>query len=95
MVISRLGPDTFYLVTNAACRDKDLAYLKEQIANLPNPEHVDWQILDDWGLVALQGPLSAPILQDALVGAEATDLEQREFDLQMLYFGQCKHFILN
>ncbi|KAL8885699.1 MAG: hypothetical protein Q9192_006602, partial [Flavoplaca navasiana] len=95
MVISRLGPDTFYLVTNAACRDKDLAYLKEQIADLPNPEHVDWQILDDWGLVALQGPLSAPILQDALLGAEATDLEQREFDLQMLYFGQCKHFILN
>lgn len=95
MVISRLGPDTFYLVTNAACREKDLAYLKEQIADLPNPKHVDWQILDDWGLVALQGPLSAPILQDALAGAEATDLEQRNFDLQMLYFGQCKHFILN
>ncbi|KAL8670036.1 MAG: hypothetical protein Q9168_005397 [Polycauliona sp. 1 TL-2023] len=93
-VIARLGPDTFYLVTNAACRDKDLAYLKEQIAELPNPSHVDWEVLDDWGLIALQGPLSVPILQDALVKAEATDLEQGEFDLQTLYFGSCKHFIL-
>ncbi|KAL8696225.1 MAG: hypothetical protein Q9224_002907, partial [Gallowayella concinna] len=94
-VIARLGPETFYVVTNAACRGKDLAYLKEQIAALPNPKHVDWQILDDWGLVALQGPLSTEILQNALVAAEATDLEQRDFDLQSLYFGQCKHFILN
>ncbi|KAL8805286.1 MAG: hypothetical protein Q9182_002054 [Xanthomendoza sp. 2 TL-2023] len=94
-VIARLGPETFYVVTNAACRDKDLAYLKEQIAALPSPTHVDWQVLDDWGLVALQGPLSAEILQNALVTAEATDLEQRDFDLRSLYFGQCKHFILN
>ncbi|KAL8820087.1 MAG: hypothetical protein Q9223_001610 [Gallowayella weberi] len=97
-VITRLGPETFYVVTNAACRDKDLAYLKEQIAALPNPKHVDWQVLDDWGLVALQGPLSAEILQNALVTAEATDLEQRDFDLRnlrSLYFGQCKHFIIN
>ncbi|KAL8766542.1 MAG: hypothetical protein Q9209_006685 [Squamulea sp. 1 TL-2023] len=93
-VIARLGPETFYVVTNAACRDKDLAYLKEQIAELPNPKHIDWEVLDDWGLVALQGPLSAQILQRALVIAEATDLEQRDFDLQTLYFGQCKHFIL-
>ncbi|KAL8785212.1 MAG: hypothetical protein Q9213_003481 [Squamulea squamosa] len=93
-VIARLGPETFYIVTNAACRDKDLAYLKEQIAELPNPKHIDWEVLDHWGLVALQGPLSAQILQRALVAAEATDLEQRDFDLQTLYFGQCKHFIL-
>ncbi|KAL8907933.1 MAG: hypothetical protein Q9171_005649 [Xanthocarpia ochracea] len=93
-VITRLGPETFYVVTNAACRDKDLAYLEENIAQLPNPKYVDWQVLDGWGLVALQGPLSAEILQNALVEAEATDLEQRDFDLQTLYFGQCKHFIL-
>ncbi len=93
-VITRLGPETFYVVTNAACRDKDLAYLEENIALLPNPKYVDWQVLDGWGLVALQGPLSAEILQNALVEAEATDLEQRDFDLQTLYFGQCKHFIL-
>lgn len=62
---------------------------------MPNPSDVDWQVLDEWGLVAIQGPWSSEILQMALVMAEATDLEQREFHLQTLYFGQCKHFILN
>lgn len=94
-VITRLGPETFYLVTNAACRDKDLAYLKEEIAASPHPNHIDWQVLDGWGLVALQGPLSAEILQDALVAANAKDLEGGDFDLGRLYFGQCKHFIVD
>ena len=94
-VITRLGPETFYLVTNAACRDKDLVYLKDQIAASPDSNHIDWQVLDGWGLVALQGPLSVEILQDALLGAKATDLEGTEFDLHALYFGQCKHFIVD
>ncbi|KAL8717958.1 MAG: hypothetical protein Q9225_004849 [Loekoesia sp. 1 TL-2023] len=94
-VITRLGPQTFYLVTNAACRAKDLAYIKEQIADSPDSNNIDWQVLDNWGLVALQGPLSAEILQNALVAANATDLEGQEFDLQALYFGQCKHFIVD
>lgn len=94
-MITRLGPETFYLVTNAACRSKDLSYLTEQIAASPHPQHIDWQVLDNWGLVALQGPLSAEILQGALMAAQATDLEgKEEFDLQQLYFGQCKHFIV-
>lgn len=95
-VITRLGPETFYLVTNAACRDKDLAYLKEEISSFPDPSSIDWQVLDGWGLIALQGPLSARILQKALGGAGAVDLEGHEdFELPRLYFGQCKHFIVN
>ncbi|KAL9607811.1 MAG: hypothetical protein Q9167_007305 [Letrouitia subvulpina] len=95
-VITRLGPETFYLVTNAACRDKDLAYLKEEISSSPDPSSIDWQVLDDWGLIALQGPLSARVLQNALFGASAVDLEgHEEFELERLYFGQCKHFIVN
>jgi hypothetical protein len=31
-VITRLGPELFYVVTNAACREKDLGYLNEQLA---------------------------------------------------------------
>ncbi|KAL8701193.1 MAG: hypothetical protein Q9201_005042 [Fulgogasparrea decipioides] len=95
-VITRLGPETFYLVTNAACRSKDLAYLEEQIEGSPHPEGIDHQVLDNWGLIALQGPLSSEILQNALLAAKATDLDgHEEFDLQALFFGQCKHFILN
>ena len=88
-VITRLGPDTFYLVTNAACREKDLAYLNEQIANNRDTGKVDWQVLDGWGLVALQGPSSAQVLQDMLESLGTEDVY-----LPALYFGQCKHVIV-
>ena len=89
-VITRLGPELFYLVTNAACKANDIAYLKEQIESQnTSPTTLDWEVLDHWGLVALQGPLSADILQRALVTAGAEDV-----DLKTLYFGQCKHVTL-
>lgn len=67
-VITRLGPETFYLVTNAACKAKDLAYITEQLSTFDTTTHgrIDWQVRAGWGLVALQGPLSADVLADAL-----------------------------
>ena len=50
---------------------------------------LDWEVLDRWGLIALQGPLSADILQRALVTAGVENV-----DLKALYFGQCKHVTL-
>ena len=83
-VITRLGPDSFYLVTNAACRQKDLAYISAQIAALPESSRVklEWNILEGQGLIALQGPLSVNVLQDVLPDDTPTKLES-------LYFGQC------
>lgn len=90
-VITRLGPELFHLVTNAACKAKDIAYLEEQIQSRDTSHGaVEWEVLTDWGLVALQGPLSADILQRALVTARVEDV-----DLKALYFGQCKHVTLN
>ncbi|CAD6594014.1 MAG: Aminomethyltransferase, mitochondrial [Alectoria sarmentosa] len=90
-VITRLGPELFYLVTNAACKANDIAYLEEQIESRDTSlGAVEWEVLNDWGLVALQGPLSAAILQRALVTAGVEDV-----DLKALYFGQCKHVTLN
>ncbi len=84
-VVTRLGPETFYVVTNAACREKDTAYLTEQIGHFTTEggKKVDWEILDGWGLIALQGPLSAEVLEKLLVDPAETKLEQ-------LYFGQSK-----
>ena len=76
------------MVTNAACREKDLAYLSEQIAAYPDVGKVEWHVLDGWGLVALQGPLSAQILQNALEEQGVS-----EFYAPSLYFSQCKHVI--
>ena len=45
---------------------------------------VDWNVRDTQGLVALQGPLSAEVLERALTLAGVEDV-----DLKALYFGQC------
>lgn len=85
-VITRL-PDKFYVVTNAGCREKDIAYFKDTLEAWrgENPDKpVEWNILDGQGLVALQGPLSAEILSRVLDDKSKKDLES-------LYFGQCVH----
>lgn len=90
-IIARLGPELFYLVTNAACKLSDIAYLKEQIECRDTSQGtVQWEVLDDWGLVALQGPLSSDVLRLALVTGGVEDV-----DLKALYFGQCKHVTLS
>lgn len=84
-IITRLGPELFYVVTNAACKEKDLKYFEEQLQEFRSTatEKVDWEILDGWGLVALQGPLSAEILEGILANPAEANLKE-------LYFGQSK-----
>ncbi|KAJ4422652.1 Aminomethyltransferase, mitochondrial [Gnomoniopsis sp. IMI 355080] len=76
-VITKLSPDEFYVVTNAACRAKDDAYLAEQLATFDGPA-VEHTKADESGLIALQGPLSAEILTSVL-----------GVDVSKLYFGTC------
>ncbi|KAI1868676.1 uncharacterized protein JN550_006251 [Neoarthrinium moseri] len=85
-IVTKLADDLFYVVTNAACRDKDLAYLGEQLAQWEGEggaKKVDHEVLDGWGLVALQGPLSEDILSEILVAPS-------EAALRELYFGQSR-----
>ncbi|KAK8042012.1 glycine cleavage system t protein [Apiospora rasikravindrae] len=87
-IITKLADDAFYVVTNAACRDKDLKYLGEQLAewtksNNSENAKLEHEVLDGWGLVALQGPLSEEILSSILVAPEESKLRE-------LYFGQCR-----
>ncbi|GAW22866.1 hypothetical protein ANO14919_124120 [Xylariales sp. No.14919] len=79
-IVTRLGPELFYVVTNAACREKDLTYLREQLAAWDGAE-VRHEILDGWGLIALQGPLSEELLTQILETPAETNLRE-------LYFGQ-------
>ncbi|KAI0862967.1 glycine cleavage system T protein [Xylaria cubensis] len=81
-IVTRLGPELFYVVTNAACRDKDLAYLKEQLAAWDGPE-VRHKVLNGWGLIALQGPLAEELLTQVLEDPAETNLRE-------LYFGQSR-----
>ncbi|KAG4432047.1 hypothetical protein IFR05_012461 [Cadophora sp. M221] len=84
-ILTRLGPELFYVVTNAGCREKDLPYFKEQLEAFRKEggAKVEWEVLEGWGLVALQGPLSAEILGRVMV-------EPAESELQGMYFGSSK-----
>lgn len=85
-VITRLGPDLFYFVTNAGCRAKDTEYLAKELETwrqAGKPE-VKWTKLEGQGLVALQGPHSASIFESVLSAEDATLIKE-------LYFGQSRY----
>ncbi|KAL7629417.1 Aminomethyltransferase, mitochondrial [Parahypoxylon ruwenzoriense] len=84
-IVTKIGADKFYVVTNAACRDKDLKYLAEQLDQWRKERQpqVDHQVLEGRGLVALQGPLAEQILSEVL-------LDPAKVNLRKLYFGQSR-----
>jgi aminomethyltransferase len=93
-VITRLGPDTFYFVTNAGRRAEDLAFLTAEIDAYRKENGADsikWEILEDRALLALQGPLAAPVLQ-SFIYSEGED--PADTDLSTLYFGQSRSLYL-
>ncbi|TBU36248.1 hypothetical protein BD309DRAFT_985078, partial [Dichomitus squalens] len=64
-VITKHADDAFYVVTNAGRRDRDLAWFKERLEEWNTSEKakaegkVEHEVLEDWGLLALQGMRSA------------------------------------
>lgn len=88
-IITRIGPDSFYVVTNAGCREKDLAYLTENKEAWENAggQQVQWEVLEDQALIALQGPLATKLLEPLLV-------DMLEDKLENIYFGQSKYLQL-
>ncbi len=84
-IVTRLGPDSFYVVTNAGCREKDLKYLAKELDAFKKQGGGDvrWEVLDGWGLVALQGPESKEVLKALVPGEEGEALKD-------LLFGQCR-----
>ncbi|ETI27499.1 glycine cleavage system T protein [Cladophialophora carrionii CBS 160.54] len=92
-VISRIGKDGFYFVTNADCREKDLKFLDEQMGSFlkargASKEKINWHVLDHHALLALQGPQAAEVLQ-ALVFHDTED-EGLDTSLETLYFGSSR-----
>lgn len=80
-VITKHAPDAFYVVTNAGRRARDLAWLRERLAEWNKGDvakslgAVEMEILENWGLIALQGPEAAGLLQ----GLTAYDLRALTF----------------
>ncbi|CCG82222.1 Probable aminomethyltransferase,mitochondrial [Taphrina deformans PYCC 5710] len=61
-IITKHNDESFYVVTNAACRDKDLLHIETQLREWGKP--LKLELLDDHALIAVQGPSSAAVLQE-------------------------------
>ncbi|XP_047320870.1 aminomethyltransferase, mitochondrial [Impatiens glandulifera] len=84
-VITKVKDDHIYLVVNAGCRDKDLSHIEEHMKAFKSKGgDVSWHIHDERSLLALQGPLAAPVLQHLT-----------KEDLSKLYFGHFKIVDIN
>jgi aminomethyltransferase len=76
-VITKVKEDHMYIVVNAGCRDKDLAHIEGHMKSFQaKGGDVSWHIHDERSLLALQGPLAAPVLQHLT-----------KEDLSKMYFG--------
>ncbi|KAI9455030.1 glycine cleavage system T protein [Russula earlei] len=67
-VVTKHASDAFYVVTNAARRAEDLAWFKARLTEWNGSDRakegpVEHEVLEGWGLLALQGPASADHLQ--------------------------------
>lgn len=76
--------DSLYVVTNAACADKDLAHIRKHLAEYQKKGFdVDFDIIQDHSLIALQGPKAAEVLE-GLVGKSLGDfsfMHGRQMDI--------------
>ncbi|KAJ6822149.1 putative aminomethyltransferase, mitochondrial [Iris pallida] len=84
-VVTKVGDEHVYLVVNAGCRDKDLEHIGKHMEEFKKKGgDVGWHIHDERSLLALQGPLAAPVLQ----------LLTKD-DLSKIYFGEFRMLDIN
>lgn len=81
LIITKHTDNKFYVVTNAGRATEDVAWIQTKLDEWNATEgkgkgqEVQWEKLEGWGLVALQGPKAAEVLQ----ALTETDLSQIKF----------------
>jgi aminomethyltransferase len=60
LIITRLSPTKFFIVINAGCKEKDIAWMQSHL-----PSDVKLTRFDDRSLIALQGPKAETALREA------------------------------
>ncbi|KAF8224115.1 glycine cleavage system T protein [Tricholoma matsutake] len=81
LMLTKHAADAFYIVTNAGRREEDLSWIREKLREWNGSEKgreegpVEMEVMEGWGLLALQGPQTASFLQ----GFTSYDLRQLTF----------------
>ena len=73
LMVANLGNDELFLVVNAACKDQDLAHLRQHIGDLCTIE----PLFEERALLALQGPAAVKVL--ARLAPEVTKMTFMQF----------------
>ncbi|XP_042211672.1 aminomethyltransferase, mitochondrial-like [Homarus americanus] len=69
LICSKTDLGYLYVVSNAGCKEKDLAHLKEHLSSFRAAGgDAQLEVIEDHGLVAVQGPQAAHILQPITEG---------------------------
>lgn len=64
LIVSSTSSDYLYIVSNAGCSDKDYANMKRAEEEIRSKKmDVKLELLDDYGLIAVQGPQMKEVLQ--------------------------------
>ena len=80
LIVTRLSEDKFFAVINAGCKEKDLAWITENL-----PEGITLTHFEDRALIALQGPKAESALKEAL-GIDTSDLNYMRYREEGDYF---------
>ena len=81
-MITKQGNNNFYIVTNAACAERDSQFLEDELKSHPEAK---WAPIKGRSLLALQGPEASQVLQPLLAA---------EQNLKDLYFGDRRSYKL-
>ncbi|MCB1680843.1 MAG: glycine cleavage system aminomethyltransferase GcvT [Alphaproteobacteria bacterium] len=68
LIITRLDEEKFFIVVNAGCKEKDIAWIKNHM-----PASITLDYLQDRSLIALQGPKAEAVLNE-LFGVDTSDM---------------------
>ncbi|OPZ77466.1 MAG: Aminomethyltransferase [Alphaproteobacteria bacterium ADurb.Bin438] len=73
-MIAKVAEEKFFLVVNAGCKDKDFAHMEKH--------KVDFDIIENMGLIALQGPLARKVLDEVFkVGSDMKFLDFKQVEI--------------
>lgn len=83
LMVANLGNDELFLVVNAACKDQDLAHLRQHIGTLCQVQ----PLFEERALLALQGPAAVKVLQR--LAPEVADMTFMQFKPVVLLSVDC------
>jgi aminomethyltransferase len=74
LIITRVSENEFFVVINAACKDKDIAWMRENLL-----DGVQLDVLDDRALIAVQGQKAENVLSEIIEGTNLTEQSYMSF----------------